>query len=311
MFMSRQRTLWWVAGIIPLAAGCFWVSRAAFGAEPATSQPQTAYITEALLDAIPLWLLFVMVLAIVLVSIRLGYKAGKKRPQNDKSSEGAVVGAALGLLALILAFTFGIATGRYDTRRNLLLDEVESIGTTYLRAGLLAEPQGGEIRKLLREYVDLRVDLSADKLATMAARSEQLHDAMWAEITSLVAAGHKSAIEAVFINSLNQTIDLHNRRMAIGLHFRVPAVAWITLLGTTVIGMMMVGYLMGTSGDSNWILCVALAVIFSAIFTLTSDVDRPGEGVVQISKVPMQELQRTIQASQRSAGAGASSQPLR
>ena len=67
-----------------------------------------------------------------------------------------MVAATLGLLAFILAFTFGLAASRFDSRMQVLLDEANAIGTTYLRAGMLPE-QGKQIRALLREYADARL----------------------------------------------------------------------------------------------------------------------------------------------------------
>src|SRR5262249_1356059 len=113
------------------------------------------------LDALPLWGLFVLILVVVLLSVECGYRLGKYRrsrqEQENEAPVGTMVGATVGFIAFILAFTFGLAASRFDTRRQVLLDEANAIGTTYLRAGMLPE-QGEQIRELLREYVDARVD---------------------------------------------------------------------------------------------------------------------------------------------------------
>ena len=72
-------------------------------------------------------------------------------------SVGAVVGATLGLLAFLLAFTFGMAADRFENRRHALVDETNAIETGYLRAELLIEPHRSEVRKILREYVEERL----------------------------------------------------------------------------------------------------------------------------------------------------------
>ena len=76
-------------------------------------------------------------------SVECGYRLGKyRRSRHEQEKEaplGTMVGATLGLLAFILAFTFGLAAARFDTRRQVLLDEANAIGTTYLRAGILPE----------------------------------------------------------------------------------------------------------------------------------------------------------------------------
>src|ERR1700752_2385344 len=106
------------------------------------------------IDALPLWALFIAILIIVLLSVECGYRLGKfRRSRTEQEKEapvGTMVGATLGLLAFILAFTFGLAAARFDTRRQVLLDEANAIGTTYLRAGMLPD-RGQQMRALLRD----------------------------------------------------------------------------------------------------------------------------------------------------------------
>src|ERR1044072_2513306 len=105
------------------------------------------------LDALPLWGLFIVILLVVLMSVEFGYRLGRyRRSRSEQEKEapvGTMVGATLGLLAFILAFTFGLAAQRFDTRRQVLLDEANAIGTTYLRAAMLTQHED-EIRALLR-----------------------------------------------------------------------------------------------------------------------------------------------------------------
>src|SRR5215475_12456925 len=118
--------------------------------------------TNGPLDALPLWGLFVAILVVVLLSVEGGYRLGKYRRSHHETEKeaplGTMEGATLGLLAFILAFTFGLAAARFDTRRQVLLDEANAIGTAYLRAGMLPE-RSGEVRRLLQDYVGARLDL--------------------------------------------------------------------------------------------------------------------------------------------------------
>jgi hypothetical protein len=113
------------------------------------------------IDVLPLWALFIVILLVVLLSVEFGYRLGKyrrsRREEEKEAPLGTMVAATLGLLAFILAFTFGLAAQRFDTRRQVLLDEANAIGTTYLRAGMLPE-RGQEVRDLLRTYVATRLD---------------------------------------------------------------------------------------------------------------------------------------------------------
>ena len=108
------------------------------------------------LDALPLWGLFLATLLLVLLSVEAGYRLGISRRRSTEEKEapvGAMVGATLGLLAFMLAFTFGLAAARFDTRRQVLLDEANALGTTYLRAGMLPDRRDA-IRTFLRDYVE-------------------------------------------------------------------------------------------------------------------------------------------------------------
>jgi hypothetical protein len=112
------------------------------------------------LDALPLWGLFLVIVVLVLFSIEGGHRLGRYRrtrsEQEKDAPVGAMVGSTLGLLAFMLAFTFGMAASRFDTRKSLVLDEANAIGTTYLRAAMLPDRRG-EVRGLLRDYVDARL----------------------------------------------------------------------------------------------------------------------------------------------------------
>src|SRR5262249_26920594 len=113
------------------------------------------------LDALPLWMLFIASTMASVLATECGYQLGRAwGRRTGKESEGPIgvmVAADLSLLAFLLAFTFGIAVSRHETRRQLLLDEANAIGTTYLRAAMLPESHRVEVRRLLRDYVDLRV----------------------------------------------------------------------------------------------------------------------------------------------------------
>jgi len=123
---------------------------------------------------------------IVLVPIFIGqyfgiYRSKKKPEELQRESVGTAVGAAFALLAFMLALTFQIATDRYNTRKELLLTEVTNIRTAYLRAGLLPDPIRSDSKKLLAEYVDIRVDFANDatKVHTLISRSQEILNILW------------------------------------------------------------------------------------------------------------------------------------
>src|SRR6201987_64436 len=169
------------------------------------------------IDALPLWALFIVILLVVLLSVECGYRLGRDRrgrqEQEKEAPVGTMVGATLGLLAFILAFTFGLAAARFDTRRQVLLDEANAIGTTYLRAGMLPE-QGEQIRALLRDYVTTRLDaVRSGNVDEGIRRSDNIQQQLWAEAENVGKKNSNSIIVGLFVQSLNELIDIHAKRL--------------------------------------------------------------------------------------------------
>lgn len=251
-----------------------------------------------LLDPFPLWTIFPITVAIALVAVELGYRLARyrqKRSLEEKESPvGAMVGATLGLLAFMLAFTFGLAGSRFEDRRQILLSEANAIGTTYLRAAMLPAPMNVEARNLLREYTDVRLEgVQPDKFAQAVAKSEELHGRLW---SVAVAATEKdrSDITGLFVQSLNEVIDLHATRLMAGVRSRVPSIIWIVLYLLAFISLLMMGYHTRLTGSRRSLAVVALVLGFSSVLYLIADLDRPGQGMLRVSQQSMIDLRRSM-----------------
>src|SRR5215203_785858 len=177
------------------------------------------------LDFFPLWALFLLTVIIVLISIDGGHRLARYQPIRSKETNeipiGTMVGAILGLLAFMLAFTFGFASSRFEDRKMVLIEESNAIGTAYLRAGIMAEPITTNTRNILREYIDVRLDYAlGQKKEEAITRSQELHDLLWLQAVA-AAENSNSPVSALFIQSINDVIDLHTKRLGIGLRNRV------------------------------------------------------------------------------------------
>lgn len=250
------------------------------------------------LDFLPLWGFFVTILLLVLVSVETGYRLGtyrRSRSEEEKEAPvGAMVGATLGLLAFILAFTFGLAAERYDQRRQLLLDESNAIGTTYLRAAMLPGRQEA-IRALLREYVDVRLNaVQSGDVAEGIRRSENLQGRLWAHAVAIGESHPTSIVVGLFIQSLNEVIDLHAKRVTANLRNRIPGVIWAALLTLTAISLTAMGYHAGLSRTSRSMAELAIAFAFSIVIGLIADLDRPQEGALKVSQQALIDLQHSM-----------------
>ena len=246
--------------------------------------------------------LFLITLVVVFVSIGTG--TALRRLMGVRASEsdatGSVVGATLGLLAFILAFSFSMAANRYDARKGLLLQEINAIDTTYLRAGLLDDRYRDLVRRQLADYVALRVKAvqQADTLAEAIGASEAIQQRLWAMVETMSREQTLTHAENLFIQSLNEMIDLQSMRVVVGLQYRIPSTIWFSLYVIAVLAMLAVGFQFGQASRRQYVVNVMLGAAFSAVITLIADLDRAGEGTVQVAQQPLLELHEKMKSRQ-------------
>jgi hypothetical protein len=252
------------------------------------------------LDDIPLWGLFLIGSLLLWLAVEVGYRIGRWRhahfPDERDQPVGAMVASILGLLALVLGFTFSLAASRFDARRMAVLEEANAIGTTYLRARLLPEPERAEVARLLREYVDVRVrGVQEGRAAELISRSEALHELLWAQAAAAAEKDSGSIMTGVFIQSLNEVIDLHAKRVLVGMRSRIPVVIWAGVFFLAMLSMSAVGYQSGLSGTRRSPAMQGLVLAFAIVLLLIADLDRGQEGLLRVSQRSMIDLQRSMQ----------------
>ncbi len=253
-----------------------------------------------LLDSYPLWLLFIVTVVIVSIAVEVGYQLGHYRRKHAPELDmpvSAMVAAMLGLLAFMLAFTFGMAASRYDERRNAVLEDANAIGTTYLRAALLKDPERTEVRRILREYVEVRLsNLNQEQIGQALSKSTELQNQLWSHAAAIAEQDTHSIVTGLFIQSLNGMIDLHAKRVMIGLRSRIPAVVWFALCFVALLTMTTTGFHEGIAGSRRSLASFAVVVAFSVILFLIFDLDRPLEGLVRVSQQSLQDLQESMKS---------------
>lgn len=221
----------------------------------------------------------------------LGKKHQSISEPKDRSPIGSIVAATLGLLAFLLAFTFGISASKFDERRMLVIDEANAIRTTYLRAGYLPDPYRIEIRKLLKEYVSLRLEaLNTGNIEQGVKGSENLQDQLWLQAVAVAEKNSNSEVIGLFIESLNEVIEMHAKRVNLGIYIRIPIIIWIALFFVTILAIGSVGYQIGLIHARYLGISLLLILTFSSVIVLIADLDRPQEGFITVSQQSLIDL---------------------
>ena len=254
--------------------------------------------------------LIIAILAVTsVVSTEAGYRIGRRERASGKappeSHVSAIQAALLGILALLLGFTFSLALQRYDSRSEAVVDEANAIGTAYLRTELLPSSIAGEARTVLLGYLDGRVRESAIPLAKRAERqalfvkAEQDQSALWRLALASAKEDRSEVTSGLFVESLNELIDSYGRRHA-ALDRHVPEGVMLLLFGAFLLTWGIVGYAAGITGQRPSLAAYLMLVFVLVVIFIIVDLDRPRRGLIQVNHTSLTELQAALDADQGS-----------
>jgi len=213
----------------------------------------------------------------------------EQAPQR-KEQMGTIRDGLFILVSLLLGFTLTLAASRFAERRSLLVEEAISIGTTYLRASTLPQPYRDHSKQLLREYVDTRLELdnvgvNASRFNEAVSRAKHLQEDLWLDAAT-VAQNDRTAITAVYVNSLNETIDLHEKRIA-AFENRVPQAVWLLIISVSLIAVFTRG---STLTTRFWLTLILVPTTIAIVVALIADLDTPGRGLIRLDQRALQRL---------------------
>jgi uncharacterized membrane protein (Fun14 family) len=241
------------------------------------------------------------------VAIELGYRYGRRHAHEaneaTRTHVNTIQASTLGILALLLGFTFSLALQRYDSRSEALVNEANAIGTAYLRAQLLPPAVRGDAQQRLQQYTGLRVQAGAASLVSdaersaLAARSNEVLDALWRDARRAAESDPNPVTTGLFIQALNDAIDAYGRHDA-ALARHVPELILFLLFATFLVTGGIVGYAAGLAGHSPSSAAYILAALIVVLAFVIIDLDRPRRGFIQVDQASLVNLKTAIDADQ-------------
>jgi CDP-diglyceride synthetase len=243
--------------------------------------------------------LFLILIATLEGGYRLGRRARANADSTTASQSVTIEGAVIGILALLLAFTLSMSITRYETRQKLVLDEANAVGTTYLRAKMLPAPYAAQAADLLRQYVANRLEfydagIDDSRLQVANNQAAQLQNRLWAIATAVSAQDTHALPVSLFVQALNDTIDLQATRLAATRNI-VPETVVLLLFVVAIAATAIVSYNSGLSNRRQLFAGVTLIVLITLSVWILVDLDRPARGLILVSQQSMSDLQQSLQ----------------
>ena len=250
----------------------------------------------------PTWAIVFGLLLASLAANELGFRYGRwhqgRESELSKTVSNTLKGSIFALVALLLAFSFSATSNRYDMRQRLVLDQANAVGTAYLRAGLLGEPARGEIREILRRYVDVRLEHFNAGYHTQRAEATQLAieglmSELWAQVEQQNAADAEVIRTSLIVPAVNEVIDLTSSRVwANRNHLPDPVLA--LLLGSVIVSSLLLGHSSGQAARRHPGLWLASNFVLALVLYVVLDFDRPRRGVILVDQTPLIELRESL-----------------
>ena len=243
-------------------------------------------------------------MVVMTIAAELGFALGRRwYPRTDEARRGhlsSILGSLLGLLALLLSFTFAMSVNRYDLRRQLVMNDANSLEGLYLLSSLLPEESRKPFKQLLRKYVNhrsqvalFRRNLSTQEVSELSDEAEILHSQMWKIAKDSAAANPPAKFAEPILKGLIDALAVHRARM-FGWESRVPdSIICLLLLGC-VAGMGAIGLSGGLGNHRGLPARIIVTVLLCATIYVVLDLDRPHEGLIHISQSPMLHLQSIL-----------------
>lgn len=252
-----------------------------------------------MIESASLWLIMLAMFAAMFAAYEGGMRLHHAlRPfadgkRNDSSDESLSMSAVFGLLALLLAFAFGLALNRYEERRNLVTSEASAISTFASRLELLPAANRDSLRPVLADYARARLAASLDANGDLSGASHgtaALHDRLEGQLYAALAALPADARTTLLVQSFDTLGDVATERQA-ARAARLPGIVVDLLAFYCVIGSLMLGYAVAATNSRHRATATIFFALLAFAFATILDLDRPRGGLIV---VPQDVLEQTV-----------------
>jgi len=223
----------------------------------------------------------------IMACLEVGYRLGRRRSEaTAHEGIGAIEAAVFALLGLLLAFSFAGGTSRLDTRRQLIIEEANAIGTAYLRLDLLALDDQPEMRRLFREYLDARLRVY-QKLPDLAAAEQEMEHAagiqrrLWSQAVTACRANTTPTAARLLLPAINQMIDVTTSR-TVALYTHQPQLILSLLMIVALLSGLLAGYTMAKRRSRSWLHMLVYALVVAVTIYVVIDLDYPRSGLIRL-----------------------------
>jgi len=240
-------------------------------------------------------LIFVICFILLGISVFVGDYLRRLRPVEEGRREdfSVVQGATLTLLGLLIGFTFSMAVGRYDQRKDYEEAEANAIGTEYVRAQLLPVSDTEKLQDLLKQYVDQRILFytaqRGQQLGQINERTSQLQSQLWSVVQSRAAVQQNPMI-ALAVSGMNDVLNSQGYTQAAWWN-RIPRSAWALLAAIAVVSNLLIGY---GAHRRSILLFTIVPLTVSVSFFLVADIDSPRRGMIRVQPENLMALRQTM-----------------
>ena len=248
------------------------------------------------------WTILLVTTAIVVAAVEFGYRVGRRqrrRPNHDTESLASALSTpAVGLVGLMLAFTFGWAATRFDSRRTTRVEEAQALGRVFRLADVLPPAERDTVRARVRDCIRTSLDMrdAASVERSFSYRAE-VNENLWTIAAAAGRTNPTSLLVASFAASVNDVMDANLKRSVLVQGGRIPLtiVAGLGLVLAATMGML--GYDMGVSGSSRSPAIIPLTISTALVMFLIADLNLPYEGGIRVGTAALEKLQRELDAS--------------